>query len=172
METYSSTNINTIGNIVKDVANVEDSNVRASRKAGWSSKRGKGKYTLTIVLLVYCLMSLIPIVQSMAVSIDQLKLVLKEQLDTVTTNLKGEIGTVKVIFQSEISDLRSETDKKYSELADRITNIEQAAAKAMPTTYSKVASMPACVKEPNNIPLARVPLSKEEFNKEMEDAQQ
>ena len=132
-------------------------NVRADLMAGGSAGRGKGEYALVVVLLVYCMTGTIPIVHSMAgVSLTELQDTLNKQFAPVIT----EISTIKVAFKDELSNLKLDTDKKYTELADQITNLEQGAAKM---SYSKVASMPAG--DPKGRP------SKEDLNKEMEDAQ-
>ena len=126
--------------------------------AGCDTRRGKGKYALTIVLLVYCSLGKIPIVQSMSgITYKQLQSALNQSLAPVTE----ELHTVKVAFQSEISTLKHDTDKKYSDLADRITKIESS---QMPT-YAAMTSMPATSTS------KRMPANKEDYNKELDAAQ-
>ena len=92
-----------------------------------------------------------------ALTFEQLQTALKDSIGPVTT----EIREVKVAFKAEISNLRLDTDKKYSDLADRITKIENA---KMPPTYNAVASMPALTS-------SRQPPSREDYNKELSAAQ-
>ena len=140
-------------------------NVRANYKAGGSAGRGKGEYALVLVLLVYCMTGTIPIVQSMSpqagVSLADLQETLKLQFAPVIT----EISTIKIAFKDEITNLKVDSERKYSELADRITNLEQG-AKKMP--YNKVASMPARDGPGQDVV---EPRSKEALNQEMEEAQ-
>ena len=81
----ASTNTNTVN--INDIDT--KINVRESKMAGWRAGRGKGKWALTIVLLVYCILSRIPIVQSMSgITFEQLQSALKDNIRPVVSEIR------------------------------------------------------------------------------------
>ena len=141
----------------------ESTKERGEKMAGWSAGRGKGEYLSTVVILVCALACVIPIVQSMSLTIDQLKSTLDDSLNP----LRQDINTFKVQFTSELTSLQSDTDKKFGELSERIQKIEDMRLSSNKPAYNQVASgsnaMPIIAPRPK--------LTRDEHDKEIAEAQ-